>query len=50
MKTILNPSRDYEAPCIENLEIEVECGFDASVLKYDENLSMPYGDEEEQWF
>lgn len=40
----------YEPPCVELLEMCCEQGFAASNLSYDETPSMPYGDDEEQWF
>lgn len=50
MKQSVHTFKSYESPCIEVLEWCVEQGFAASTLNYDENPSMPYGDENEQWF
>ncbi len=40
----------YVPPLIEIVEVSCEQGFAGSNLSYDETPSMPYGDDEEQWF
>lgn len=40
----------YEPPRVELLAVCCEQGFTGSNLSYDETPSMPYGDENEQWF
>lgn len=39
----------YQSPSVMMIEIKVEKGF-ASSLDYKQNPSMPYGDENEEWF
>jgi len=40
----------YVPPLIAIVEVSCEQGFAGSNLSYDETPSMPYGDDEEQWF
>lgn len=50
MKELAHTFGNYEPPRIESFEFCAEQGFATSTLNYDENPSMPYGDENEQWF
>lgn len=49
MKKRKQTTKMYEPPCVELLEAIIERGF-AGTLNYDENPSMGYGDQSEQWF
>jgi hypothetical protein len=50
MKMTHPKTERYEPPCIESFDAACEKGFTETLLNYDENPSMGYGDESEQWF
>lgn len=50
MKMTEKKTKGYNPPCIECFEAACEMGFAVTSLKYDENPSMGYGDNGEQWF
>lgn len=41
---------EYAPPSIEQLDVALENGFAESLLQYEKNPSMEYGDDAEQWF
>ena len=43
---------DYESPQLKLIQIETEgvLASSDSYLNYKQNPSMPYGDDEEEWF
>lgn len=50
MEMTKQTTKRYEPPCVELFEAASEKGFAETLLNYDENPAMYYGDESEQWF